>query len=933
MRNSGQAKSYYTQALACEDGVSREAYYSEAQEAIGSWGGKGAARLGLVGSVEQEQFGMMCDNIHPNSSTGESLTPRTKTTRRVGYDMNFHCPKSVSLYHAMTGDDRVLIAFRAAVNETMTELETDTKTRVRLKGQDTTRKTGELTWATFEHYTARPVNAVPDPHLHAHVVCFNATYDKSENRWKAMDISDIKRDSTYYEAAFHARFAGRLSEAGFAIERTVGRWELAGIDKSMTGKFQERTNQIEKLASDMGITDGDEKDALGAKTRASKIKDMTRTELREVWNGRLTDAEREAIAAVAWQEVKPKTPAVSVERAIDYAKLHGYERDSVIAEKRLMAHALHYGVGSVSVEEVNREVVRFGNGLITREVDGQRLTTTPEVLAEETRMLAFARDGRGTCTPLAWGREINNDLLSAEQRTAVRHVWESGDRVMLVRGAAGVGKTTLMKEVVDGVEVSGTKVYSFAPSASASRGTLRAEGFLEADTLASLLQNRQVQEQVRDSLIWVDEAGQIGSRDLAKLFDVAHEMNARVLLTGDVSQHGPVARGDGMRLLQDQAGCHSAEVLEIRRQAGGYRDAVKALSRGDGAAGFQKLDALGFIRELDGEERHRQMAADYLGSIKGYKDPEKQAICIAPTHREGAAISAEIRQGLKARGRLGQDERKLVRFKNRSLTEAERGDAVNYVQGDTVQVVQNIKGLTRGERLTVIGRDGVGAVQAARANGGVIDLPLKQAERFQVYQSGALAIAPGDMLRVTQNGYSMPGTLGKKHRLDNGDLFTVKGFTESGDLKLTNGWVVSKQFGHWDHGYCQTSYSSQSRTVKHVFIAQGEESLAATDLKQFYVSVSRGKTECQIYTDSKEGLFERIQRTEQRLAATELMVGVGQESSRRLDRLREQAELVARIKAHEAASLGGSREDRGAVSPPVAAPTREVATRETGYER
>ena len=112
MRNANQAKSYYTQSLACEDGVSREAYYSEGQEAIGIWGGKGADRLGLSGSVEQEQFAKLCDNIHPNSPTNESLTPRTSENRRVGYDMNFHVPKSVSLYQAITGDDRVLDAAR-----------------------------------------------------------------------------------------------------------------------------------------------------------------------------------------------------------------------------------------------------------------------------------------------------------------------------------------------------------------------------------------------------------------------------------------------------------------------------------------------------------------------------------------------------------------------------------------------------------------------------------------------------------------------------------------------------------------------------------------------------------------------------------------------------------------------------------------------------
>ncbi len=817
MRHSGQAKSYYTQALACEDGVSREGYYSEGQESVGVWGGRGAARLGLSGVVEQRQFDDLCDNKNPNSPSGEHLTPRTKTARRVGYDINFHCPKSVSLYFEMTNDGRVLAAFQDAVQETMRELEVETRTRIRLDGQDSTRKTSELIWSTFIHHTARPVGGVPDPHTHAHIVCFNGTYDAVEGRWKAIDISDIKRDATYYEAAFHARLAGTLQSAGFAIEKTAGRWELAGIGAETLGKFQERTQLIERMAEEFGITDDAEKDALGAKTREAKIKDLTRPELREVWQRRMTPGEQAALEAVGRGEVTSPTPATSARQSLDYAKLHGFERESVISEKRLMAHALRHGVGSVSVEEVHREIERPGNGLITRDVGGQRLTTLPAILAEEKRMLAFAREGRGTCNRLAAGREIAGTLLSAEQRAAVRHVWDSRDRVMLVRGGAGVGKTTLMKEVVAGIEEHGTKVFAFAPSASASRGTLREEGFAGADTLASLLQGREARERVKGGVIWVDEAGQIGTRDLARLFEITEAAEARVLLTGDVRQHGPVARGDAMRLLQERSGCHVAEVLEIRRQAGAYREAVKALARGDVEAGFRKLDELGFIREVEGEERHRRMAADYLAALKGHKENKNEALCIAPTHREGAALTAEIRRGLKEQERLGDGERKFARYTNRSLTEAERGDAVHYEAGDTVQLVQNVKGFARGERLTVAGRDESGGVLVARPGGAVVSLPLGQAGRLQVYRTGELPIAPGECLRVTQNGYSKPGFLGRKHRLNNGDLFTVKGFTADGDLKLTNGWVVAKDFGHWDHGYCQTSYASQSRTVKRVF--------------------------------------------------------------------------------------------------------------------
>src|SRR6202163_1350588 len=92
-------------------------YYTEGQELVGSWGGKGASRLGLSGTVDKASFENLCDNLHP--ITGEPLTVRTRSDRTVGYDFTFSVPKSVSLLYAMSGDEDILTAFRAAVDETM----------------------------------------------------------------------------------------------------------------------------------------------------------------------------------------------------------------------------------------------------------------------------------------------------------------------------------------------------------------------------------------------------------------------------------------------------------------------------------------------------------------------------------------------------------------------------------------------------------------------------------------------------------------------------------------------------------------------------------------------------------------------------------------------------------------------------------------------
>ena len=89
-------------------------------------------------------------------------------------------------------------------------------------------------------------------------------------------------------------------------------------------------------------------------------------------------------------------------------------------------------------------------------------------------MIAFARDGRGTeQSSVRKPHVFQRDWLNEGQRRAVRHVLGSRDRVVLIRGAAGVGKTSMMQEAVEAIEANGKRVFTFAPSADASRGVLR----------------------------------------------------------------------------------------------------------------------------------------------------------------------------------------------------------------------------------------------------------------------------------------------------------------------------------------------------------------------------------------------------------------------------------------------------------------------------
>jgi conjugative relaxase-like TrwC/TraI family protein len=851
-KSADAAKSYYAEGLARED------YYSEGQEVVGEWGGRGAAMLGLRGRVDREGFAALCENRLPDGRG--PLTARTDARRRVGYDLNFHAPKSLSLLYAFSGDGRILGAFRQAVGDTMREMEAEMKTRVRRAGAQSDRVTGNLTWAEFIHFTARPVGGLPDPHLHAHCFTFNATFDTMEGRWKAGEFGDLKRDAPYFEAAFHARLARAVRDLGYGTERTARGWEIGGIPPELRAKFSRRTAQIEAVAEARGLA-GEAKARLGALTRGRKDHGTSWATLRERWAGRLSPEEAAAIAKACQPASGGDGQAITPEAAIRHAERHVMERASAVPEKTLLREALRHGAGDVEVEGVRQAA----GGLLRATIAGQRFVTSPSVLAEEKAMLAWAKKSRGTQRSLGGGKvgRARDARLSNEQRAAVRHLLSSRDRVIALRGGAGTGKTTLMQEAVAQIRDGGHAVFAFAPTAEASRGVLRDEGFAEADTVARLLRDQQMQERIRGQVIWIDEAGLLGSKTMGEVFRVAEAQGARVILMGDVRQHGAVERGDALRLLETRAGIRPAELTEIRRQRGAYREAVAALAGGAHERAFAKLEAGGAVREVaDPRERYAALARDYAAA----REAGKSALIIAPTHAEGDRVTEAVRGELRERGQLGKSERQVSRLVGLQWTEAQRRDPRHYEPGQVVVFTQNAPGYRKGERLQVVGRNDAGDVAARTSGGERRTVPLAAAGAFQVYREESLPIAAGDRVRALQNGRTADG----RHRINNGAVYEVAGFNREGNIRLANGWTVGRDFGHLAHGYAVTSHASQGKTVDRVFIAQSAASLPATSREQFYVSVSRGREAARIYTDDKAALRDAVGRSDRRISATEL---------------------------------------------------------------
>jgi ATP-dependent exoDNAse (exonuclease V) alpha subunit len=247
-------------------------------------------------------------------------------------------------------------------------------------------------------------------------------------------------------------------------------------------------------------------------------------------------------------------------------------------------------------------------------------------------------------------------------------------------------------------------------------------------------------------------------------------------------------------------------------------------------------------------ERYLRLAESYIDASSQRKPDGslKTSLVISPTHAESEKITDAIRSQLAAMGKLGE-EREFQAWVPKHLTEAERTQAKSFAEGDMIQFHQHAKGHKSGSRIIVDG------------NG----LPLDQASRFQVFSPTMLSIAAGDRIRITANA-TING-----HRLNNGDIFTVKGFKD-GDIVLANNWIVPKEFGQIARGYSQTSHAAQSKTVDTVLIGVSQLSHGAVDKAQMYVSASRARDKAVLFTDDRDALREAVARERERLTATEV---------------------------------------------------------------
>ena len=259
-------------------------------------------------------------------------------------------------------------------------------------------------------------------------------------------------------------------------------------------------------------------------------------------------------------------------------------------------------------------------------------------LAEVRAAIAAARPVRAWLPP-----ELNHGQREAAEAML------GPDRLTLVKGHAGTGKTHTLRAVAAAWQERGVEVLAGAPSGKATQELARLDG-ARAATL-SAWESRWERGQVPKGpfVFLMDEAGMVGVEQWARVQSRVLAAGGKLVAIGDPEQLRPV--GDLSGWASAAATVHTLPVIDqvLRQRDEGDRAAVTALARGRNGiqAGIDHFLASGAVR-LEPEVLADPVAALATAYWEGPEDASR--IALAYSNRDVDALNASIRAAAVSKG-------------------------------------------------------------------------------------------------------------------------------------------------------------------------------------------------------------------------------------------------------------------------------------------
>jgi conjugative relaxase-like TrwC/TraI family protein len=466
--------------------------------------------------------------------------------RRPGYDVVFSAPKSVSVIYGLADPqvaDHVRDAHSQAISQAVAYLELFVARGARGKhhdGQHAMRvNTDGLIATAFEHRSSR----TDDPQLHTHVVIANLLR-RADGHWGAIDSAALYRHQLtagyIYQAVLRGELTRRLGVEWTPVRRGLA--EIQAVPKAVCRAFSQRRQAIESLLVARGESGMDAARKACLDTRPAKPH-TPKTTQRERWNARALEAGFDPASLRLPGPAEP--PAVDPDRLVaDLISADGLTaKRSTFDPRDVLQGVCEALPGGTHVDletllDLDRTVVRHSDTvpLLRGPLAGERTYSTADMLAAEACALELVAAQR--TTGLAVVDEdlihevLDQDSLTGEQHELVRRLLTSSGGVDVVVGPAGAGKTRALRAARQAWQESGHTVVGTSLAAVAARELQNGSG-IPSTSLARFLSDLRRVELPQRTVIVVDEASMIGTRQLLELLQTAALHHAKVVLVGD----------------------------------------------------------------------------------------------------------------------------------------------------------------------------------------------------------------------------------------------------------------------------------------------------------------------------------------------------------------------------------------------------------------
>ena len=591
---------YYQRSVAggaCE-------YYAEHGDTPGRWHGSGLTQLGLTAGAEvqeRELEALFGRALSP--TTGVALGSPWRADAVTGYDLTFSAPKSVSALWAL-GDPRTgevaAAAHDAAVKAALGYLERHAS--LSRRGRDGVEQVPSAGFAAalFDHRTSR----TGDPQLHTHALVVNKVRCM-DGAWRTLDGHELfhhkKSAGVIYQAALRAELTAALPLA-FGPVSENGQAEIAGVPDQLLTAWSTRTTAVladavptiadAEAALDRPVSAAERariiKTAVLA-TRPAKDASLGEDDLRARWvaqaDGLGWDTDRLTHAVNAAAGSSPATTGPGWEEIVARDAVTAVGRSKAIwsGADLTVAIAARIPTSGPGAPATARDAALVAEALTTVTLDKSAVTGAVSLGTDQSGHTARASDDRYASAELVETeariieRAISGGFrpherldpytlaafytgpgagCSVEQRAAAVHLVASRDLVTVLSAPAGAGKTTTLATAVARWVDRGAVVTALAPSARAAAELEAATG-ARGQTVARWLAVQARHDGERfilgdpdqlsyRSVIVVDEASMLSTRDLDQLTARAAAAEARVVLVGDPAQIGAVNAPGGM---------------------------------------------------------------------------------------------------------------------------------------------------------------------------------------------------------------------------------------------------------------------------------------------------------------------------------------------------------------------------------------------------